>query len=485
MTVVIIGAGIAGLSCGYTLDVLSAGNVDLKILEARSAVGGRIQNVEGVSFIDFDLDLGGQDLFLNDRSVYEGILGGGDESDFTTLSWFPDDIDYCEKATTCNGSFRTDLADASFVGESLANFINKFLLPRVENDVILNTAVTKIDYSDSTKIVLTTSNGSTIDADKLVVSVPLAQLRNDSTNPIEFVPELPVRQRNAIERARFESGGVRVFAEFSEKFYDDATKVGGETYYDASRGKSNPYCTAAWENVGDDCTRRDEQTSCNASRNKHFCRCNILTPIEEPTGTDVKVCRSTTDTIEAIVDLNGGTCNAWCGNLGSKNIVTIRNGKMASSTNQEIRKKFLDDLDDAYDGKARETLLNSYIINYEKEDYIEMATISPSGQGDLGAYDEPIADGRIYFAGDFTRKFNNNKAGESGVEVAQDICAASEDDPSWEREFTNSKGEIKIKGCIWVAKRPNNRCNKGGFLNGEGEEVKASKACPVACNTCG
>merc|ERR1719491_1160682 len=150
MSVLIVGAGIAGLSCGYRLDALSSGAIDLQILEARSAVGGRIQNVEGVSFIDYDLDLGGQDLFLNDFDDYEALLTGGDGLDYTTLTWLPDDIDYCEKATCENEDLRTDLADAAFVGESLANFINKYLLPPVEDNVSLNTVVTKIDYSDST-----------------------------------------------------------------------------------------------------------------------------------------------------------------------------------------------------------------------------------------------------------------------------------------------------------------------------------------------
>jgi len=476
MSVLIVGAGIAGLSCGYNLDVLSSGSVDLKILEARSKVGGRIQNVEGVSFIDFDLDLGGQDLFLNDFSDYEALLTGGEELDYSTVSWSPDDIDYCEKTTCQNKPFRTDLATASFVGESLANFVTKFLLPRVDDSVSLNTVVTTIDWSDNTKITVTTSDGSTYDADKLVVAVPLSQLKK---NAIEFVPALPTLFSEAINDAGFKTS-VRIFAEFSENFYDDATRVGDEIYYDASRGKSNPYCTDAWENVGDDCSTKGERTSCNVSRNKHYCKCDILAPIKD--SVNGNICVLTDDTLEAIVDTDGGTCNDWCANLGSKNIITIRNGDMATMSDVQIREKLLDDLDSAYDGKARETFLDYYVINYGEEPYIEMATRDTSRNGNLDAYLQPV-DGRIWFAGDYTRKFNNNVAGESGEEVAQFICAC-EDDPTWKREETNRNGKIKTRDCDYVAKKPNNRCRRIGFSDGVQEGIKAQDACPVACNNC-
>jgi len=474
MSVVIVGAGIAGLSCGYNLDLLSSGSVNLTILEARSEVGGRVQNVKGVSFIDYDLDMGGQDLFLNDFSNYESLLGG-EELDYSTLTWLPDDIDYCEKATCGNRPFRTDLADAAFVGESLANFINRFLLPRVEDSVSLNMVVTKIDYSDSTKIVVTASDGSTYDADKLVVAVPLSQLQN---NAIEFVPDLPRRVTRVINEARF-STGVRVFAEFSEKFYDDATRVGDEIYYDASRGKSNPYCSRAWENIGNDCARKGELTSCNVSREKHYCRCNIVAPIEG--SVDAQICLLNNNALEAIVDTNGGTCNHWCGNLGSKHIVTVRNGDNASMTNARIREKFLDDLDGAYNGRARETLLDTYIVNYGREPFIEMANINTGTQGDVDEYLTPV-DGRIWFAGDFTRRFDNNKAGESGMEVAQFICVCENDD-SWEREVTFN-GRTRTRNCNFVARNPTRRCNQRGQLNGVGAEILARDACPVACNNC-
>merc|ERR1712194_581509 len=116
-----------------------------------------------------------------------------------------------------------------------------------------------------------------------------------------------------------------------------------------------------------------------------------------------------------------------------------------------------------------------------------MATISTgSSQGDLGAYSEPV-DGRIWFVGDYTRRFDNNKAGQSGVEVAtsiaESICDECKDDPTWERVVTFN-GNTKTKDCKYVANKPEKRCNKSGFLNGVGEKVKAFDACPVACNTC-
>jgi len=500
MSVLIIGAGIAGISCGYNLDVLTSGSIDLQILEARSEVGGRTRNVEA-SFIDFDIDMGGQDLFFADQDAYQSLLTNGENFDYTSVSWARDDVDFldCQESRgrfNCENEnlFRGDLADASFGGASLATFINDNLLPRVEDSVSLNKVVTNIDYTNPNKVVATTRDGSTYEADKLVVAVPLSQLKKET---IRFNPPLPRSVTRTIDDSNILTG-VRIWVEFSERFYEDVTRVDDIAYWDAARGKTT-YCSDAWENEGQNCNRREDRTSCNVNRNSHYCRCSGP-PTSVFSVDDTKVCRSTTGTLEAIVDTNGGSCSSWCAGLGAfctaawenegdncsvqedptscgvsrnthycrceapslgvyvddaqricrsnsnrldaivdtdgescnnwcadlntKNIITIQgvnNGDMAEMSDIEIRNKVLRDLDIAYDGKATETYLNFFVKNWKDEDFIEMTNINRRDFPDsLDVYLQPV-DGRIWFAGDYTRFGNENQAGISGIEVAEFI----------------------------------------------------------------
>lgn len=371
MSVLIVGAGIAGILSGYHLKFLQPG-INLQILEARSKEGGRIQNVEEY---DFSLDLGGQDLFFADRSQLSFLLAADDEegkdrfetSFFTqtrpinredgTLSYrvCAEFMKGIKKECIINvpeGDFYRDdlLRNASFVNESLASFLETFFLPTVKEDVKLNTAITKIDWNDSNEIVVTDQFDNPYTADKLILAVPITQLKK-----IKFDPPLPSPYKGIINKAEKQEG-ARIFVEFSEKFYDDATRIGDIVYWDAAQNKQTDK--------------------------------NIIT---------IQGNRCT--------DPNNGTCN--------------KKGKPKSK--MKILNKLLRDLDKAYGKRiATESFEKNgsvyYFQNWSKEPYIQMSNRVRPESSDIEVFREPL-DGRIWFAGEYFAP-QGFGAGESGQDVA-------------------------------------------------------------------
>ncbi|CDW91771.1 amine oxidase [Stylonychia lemnae] len=83
-------------------------------------------------------------------------------------------------------------------------------------NVILNQKVTKIDYSkDSVNVI--TENGKVYEADRVVVTVPLAILKS---NMITFTPQLPKSKQDSIEKM---GAGLmdKLYLEFEDVFWDE------------------------------------------------------------------------------------------------------------------------------------------------------------------------------------------------------------------------------------------------------------------------
>lgn len=509
MGVLIVGAGISGLATGYQINLLSSGTIELQVLEARSRAGGRIQNLQNASFVDFDMDLGGQDLFFADRDQLEDLLSNGDNLDDFATESRPASFTDCEDQECEPNSrfYRSIIDDAYFKGSTLANFvIETFLEPIQESfpeSLLVDKQVIEIDYTDPIKIVATTNDGSTYEANQLVVAVPLSQLQKSA---ITFRPGLDTSNigSNILETINDSNAaeGSRMWVEFSEKFYDDVTRINDASYWDASRSKVN-YCTQAWENIGDTCTRGDE-TPCSVNRNKHFCRCVGPTPSDETIleRGATAICPSDDDNVlEAIVETDGTSCDDWCAGLSVRNIITFQgnrcsfpNGGTCTSSGlprsrEDILNKLLDDLDEAYGGNiATESFeaagRRSHFQDWSREPFIEMVNgFAPS---DDSAYLEAV-DGRIWFAGDYTRGGSGNNAGESGIEVGQFVYdAICQDDDSWRRIRRDGR-RFNGRPCRWVATNPDVRCNRLGSIesaNGDFIEVKASDGCFATCTGC-
>ena len=96
--------------------------------------------------------------------------------------------------------------------------IEQYILPYVQDELTYNAVVEEIDYSNS-QVKVTTKDGMTYSADKAIVAVPLSVLRQGD---ITFILKLPAATSNALQEVTMEAG-LNVFIEFQEKFYTDLT----------------------------------------------------------------------------------------------------------------------------------------------------------------------------------------------------------------------------------------------------------------------
>jgi len=263
--VVIIGAGVAGMYAAY---VLKRKGIDFTILEASSTHGGRLKKIEG--FADFPIDLGaewlhGNNSILSDLAIQAGAGPWVDNSDMKY--WFgnelinklpenianklesgsPADISIKAYAEQLGFGSEYDLILENLAGDvgtsasrlsasevirendtwvcgetdykfntTFYDFINDNIAAKVLDNIQLNTIISKIDYSTD-KISIHDAVGNIIEADKVIVSVPITILKDGD---IEFMPSLPAEKTEAFGKIGMDAG-MKVYMKFSSKFYDD------------------------------------------------------------------------------------------------------------------------------------------------------------------------------------------------------------------------------------------------------------------------
>ncbi|MEZ5056280.1 MAG: FAD-dependent oxidoreductase [Saprospiraceae bacterium] len=213
--VIIIGAGVGGLSAAY---LLNQRGIDFEILEATSQFGGRIKI--NTTFADFPIPLGAE-WIETDLGIFDRIVN--DPAVEVNIPTFEDDPYY------------------KFLNGSWFNFFEQYVVPSVSEKIIYNTVVQSIDYSGD-KIFVNTSVGQKI-ADKVIVSVPLQILKEDL---ISFVPDLPPSKISAINKVEVWAG-FKAFFEFSTDFYGEngyeftinPASDGQKIYYDATFGQNS------------------------------------------------------------------------------------------------------------------------------------------------------------------------------------------------------------------------------------------------------
>ena len=187
---VIVGAGAAGLSAAYTLRQL--GVDDVVILEASTALGGRVRKDE--TFTDYPLDLGASFVYPPKR--YRKLPG--------------------------TGGIRVGVLPG--VGPLLMNrtwndFLADHLAPKVPGGIVYGCQVDRVDYRSSGGVEVSCRNGKsrTYVADYAVVTVPLSVLKGGD---IAFNPPLPSAIAEHHPRDMWE--GFKIFIEFSSKFYPES-----------------------------------------------------------------------------------------------------------------------------------------------------------------------------------------------------------------------------------------------------------------------
>lgn len=233
-SVVVVGAGAAGMSAGY---LLARRGIDVVILEAGPAHGGRIRRAD--DFVDFPIPLGGE--WLHDEADVLTDIVADDEVDIGTelVGYEPDDeFGFYDGAELTIGPLG-DYTDLKFVGATWLDFFDTYVVPGIADRMVFDTVVERIDHGGD-RVVVTDATGADYTADFVVVTVPLTILRDGD---IEFLPELAQDRRAALDDADV-WGGMKVFVEFSERFYptfvafpDSDTREGQRVYYDAAYGQ--------------------------------------------------------------------------------------------------------------------------------------------------------------------------------------------------------------------------------------------------------
>lgn len=281
--VVVIGAGVAGLYAGY---LMKNKGIDFVIVEAAATHGGRMG--VNTTFADYPIDTGAQ--WLHGRNSLLGELVESTKTHITNDTselyyWFNNsivkelprdpfifeeknlpDVSFIEYAHQQGFGSEYDNIIEAIAGDqgaaasqlsaywnskdeeewvagsedfkfkdSYFNFIDTNFAQPILSNIHYNTVVTAIDYTTDQITILTKDNKS-YTADKVIVTVPIAQLKK---NAIAFTPTLPKTQTAAFEK--FGMGpGMKVFLKFSETFYKPVL-YGGATcaaYADDSVGKS-------------------------------------------------------------------------------------------------------------------------------------------------------------------------------------------------------------------------------------------------------
>lgn len=281
--VLIIGSGAAGLYAGY---LLKSKGIDFNILEAGSTYGGRIAKLTG--FANFPIDLGAQWLHGKNNIMYDLIIKSKTKitlDDSETKYWFNNQLvnSLPKSVAIFEGEELPDISykdyaiqqglgdEYKFIIENIAgdqgaaasrlsvyynnleeenwssgdddykfeetyfDVIDKQIALPIKDKIILNTVISKIDYSGN-QVIVTSSDNITYTADKVILTVPITVLKS---NDIEFNPALPQEKTDAFSKIGM-AAGMKVFLKFNNKFFDQNI-IGGNicaAYADDSVGKS-------------------------------------------------------------------------------------------------------------------------------------------------------------------------------------------------------------------------------------------------------
>lgn len=246
MKILIIGAGAAGITAGH---LLSERGVDFEILEASAVHGGRVRKVD--DFVDFPIDLGAEwvhQWISAKPAVFEALLDGVDRR-------FPTFVDKPKTLSVWrNGELKQQNwlrfvpmpTDFKFADATWFDALNTIATPSMLERTRFDCPVTSIEYGGDS-VVATTESGATHAGDLVLITVPIAMLQRGA---IRFDPPLPADKQAEIHQ-EVVPGGLKVFIEFSERFYPDIVHMGWPfglsqqsaldecAYYNAALGKDS------------------------------------------------------------------------------------------------------------------------------------------------------------------------------------------------------------------------------------------------------
>ncbi|MCP3932967.1 MAG: FAD-dependent oxidoreductase [Bacteroidetes bacterium] len=351
--VIVIGAGAAGLTAGYLLD---RHNIDFEILEASSVIGGRLKRAD--NFADFPIDLGAEWVHGDPTIPAQLISDPNVNASIDIITYSPETIYNWNNNKLRKQNWASNFySDYKFKSTSWFGFFEKYIAAGISDKIVLNSPVKEIDYTDD-KVFVKNTNNTIFEADKVLVTVPITILQNGS---IDFIPALPSEKIDAINNVDMPDG-MKVFMEFSEKFYPDLLFPGplikearsqDKIFYDAAFGKDSNKNILALFTVGE--------------------RASVYTDLASE---------------DAIIN------------------------------------KILGELDEIFDGKASQTYIKHVIQNWSKEPYIQGSYAFEFFESEKATIDtllQPV-ENKLYFAGDALSHDNGSTvqgAGETAYDVVE------------------------------------------------------------------
>ena len=244
--VLIVGAGVAGLTAAY---LLKQKGIEAIVLEAAATHGGRVKRLTG--FVDFPLPLGGEWLHTHPYILQEVVNDSNIEVKTKTTAYDPEK-DYAlyegERITIAEAGVKNDY---KFINSSWLDFFDAYIVPSIKDQIRYNAVVKTIDYSKS--IIQVDTVTEKLEADQVIVTVPLKMLQKKS---IQFSPPLPENKQYAIEESTVWDG-FKAFIEFKEAFYPAFTEfdirpryAGQKLFYDAAYGQNSKHHVLGLFSVG-------------------------------------------------------------------------------------------------------------------------------------------------------------------------------------------------------------------------------------------
>ena len=466
VSVLIVGAGISGLSCGYHLNALAKDypnvQLKLKIVDARDDVGGRIQNVTDAGFITaagLDLDMGGQDLFFGDQDQYAGLLTDEDQDKFRTFRENFPTVPYansgrCESARNNVGN-DCEASKNGFPTSCTSNNYYNYCVCKgtpPSSDDGIDGIVCERDESTLTAIANTNGGDCEDWCNKYIGGYSFTKcgeyddfsscknqdglyprdLRNTSfadASLATFVKEFfykpikkNVRLNTEIVKIKYRCNKIKAIKANEKKLRADhlVVAVPKTVLRDETKLKF-------WPVLDDDI------------KNK-FAKSGVKIAVRIWVEFEKNFYNTVTDFPDA--DDGARYWDAVKGYTTNRNIVTTQGNRneflgtrfgdnaLTDMTDTELRDLLIRDMDAAYNGAASQNFDynadKSYVRNYAKEKYIEMSRskkdvdFSNTNFGVQGT-SLGLVDGRIWFIGDYLDGFPDNPSAESGKLAARKI----------------------------------------------------------------
>lgn len=233
-SVIVVGAGAAGLTAAYHLKRAGA---DVRILEASNRWGGRVMRDTGLA--DVPLDLGAEWIHA-EPTVLGEMLGAGETSlGIETIEYRPQTYQSWHKGKLRNfNAARHAYAEVKFKDTTWYGFFERQVVPSVSESLVLNAPVAGISVERDGVTVIDRA-GRRHEADQVLLTVPISALKSGDI----VLEGVDASSLGSLEDVQF-GQGLKVFMRFSERFYPDLLYEGSrmsiledtwdsKIYYDA------------------------------------------------------------------------------------------------------------------------------------------------------------------------------------------------------------------------------------------------------------